>query len=111
MGLELLVHSPQGGAVKLEDLVPERGVVHAREPIRPETRVEQGQDPVRHPGGDVDAVRDVADWYTRDCAVGPQRGPDAAGLLPTAARPRGDPPRQAGKPRRPIKNAVGGPPA
>src|SRR2546425_12927657 len=64
--------------------VPERGVVHAREPIRPEMRVEQGQDPVRHPGGDVDAVRDVADRHARDLAVGPERGPDAAGLFPMA---------------------------
>ena len=94
MGLELLVHRPQGRVVQLEDLVPERRVVHAGQPIRSEMRVEQREDPVRHPGGEVDAVRDVADRHARDLAFGPERRPDTAGLLTVTARHAVDPCRQ-----------------
>src|SRR2546422_2356118 len=68
--------------------VPELGVVHPGEPIGSEVRVEQGQDPVRHPGRDVHAVGDVADRHARDIAVGPERSPDAAGLFSLTPRHR-----------------------
>src|SRR5947207_14208088 len=38
-GVELGVHRRQRNPVQLEDLVPEPGVVHLREPIGPEMRV------------------------------------------------------------------------
>src|SRR5207237_2491713 len=94
VGLELVVHRPHGRAVQLEHLVPEPGVVHAGKPIRAEMRVEQGQDAVRHPRGDMDAVRDMADRHTRDLAAWPERGPDAACFFAMAARYRVDPRRQ-----------------
>ena len=94
MGLELVVHRPQGGAVQLQDLVPEPRVVHPGEPIGSEMRVEQGEDPVRHPGGDMGAIGHVADRHARHLALGPERRPDTAGLFTVTARHRVDPRRQ-----------------
>src|SRR2546422_8429471 len=94
MGLGLLVPRPEGGAVPYQDLVPERRIVDTGEPIRPEMRVEEGQDPVRHPGGDVDAVGAVADRHARDLALWPQWGPYAAGFFPMTARHCVDPRRK-----------------
>src|SRR5260221_7114282 len=100
-------HRPQRGAVQLQHPVPQRRVVNPRHPVGAEMRIEEGDERVRHPGRDVHAVRDVTDRHAGDVAVGPERCPDAAGLLAVAARYAVDARPEAGRPDPPMETAAG----
>ena len=84
-GALLAARGPQLGVVDVVEPVPRglvRGAVH---PALAEVAIEQRAHRIAQPGGEVDAVGDVADGHLVDRAIGPQRGPHLARDLAVAA--------------------------
>ena len=84
--LHLHVRRPQGGVIHGQHAVPESRLVHAVYPAVAELRVERLGRTLRHPGGQVHAVRHVADRDTRRVATGPKVTPHASRFDTVAPR-------------------------